>query len=230
MSSKSDSDDSDPYKLVYDDSLDDCYVTSDNESDVSFFEDKSENVLLLHGVQVDQKKYASLQQNAAKIKGTAERLLPKPIVLHVGVNGSFTRALVDSGSLGDFVSSTLVDQLRIKRTLLEKSIGLQLAVQGSRSRVNASVEVHLTYLGIDEIRHFNVANLNDYDIILGTPWIYQHQVCIGLNPSRIVIGSDVALPITTGDDTKPLLNIISPKIDEITAAHDELMAYAKPLC
>ena len=29
----------------------------------------------------------------------------------------------------------------------------------------------------------DVVNLNDYDLILGTLWMSQHQVCIGLNPA-----------------------------------------------
>ena len=147
----------------------------------------------------------------------------------MAINGCHTRVLVDSGSLGDFIASTLVDQLRIKRTLFEKSIGLQLAVQGSRSKINASVEVDLVYHGIIETQCFDVANLNDYDVILGTPWIYQHKVCIGLNPSRILIGSDIALLIIHEANTKPLLSGIAPS-NEIIAAQEELMAYAEPLC
>ncbi|KDR69983.1 hypothetical protein GALMADRAFT_255322 [Galerina marginata CBS 339.88] len=37
--------------------------------------------------------------------------------------------------------------------------------------------------------------LSHYDAILGTPWFFQHSVCVGLNPARVVIGSDVALPL-----------------------------------
>ena len=44
-------------------------------------EDDAESVLLSNGIQVDKNKYVNLQQNAAKIKGAAERLLPKPVVL-----------------------------------------------------------------------------------------------------------------------------------------------------
>ena len=66
-------------------------------------------------------------------------------------------------------------------------------------------------------QRFDVANLNDYDVILGTPWIYQHKVCIGLNPSRILIGSDITLPIIHEANTKPLLSGIVPS-NEIIAA------------
>jgi hypothetical protein len=73
--------------------------------------------------------------------------------------------------------------------------------------------------------------LNDYDVILGTPWIYQHQVCIGLNPARIVIGSDKPLPIAAGTDTKYLLSATSlSSIDDVMSARNDLIALAKPLC
>ena len=138
---------------------------------------------------------------------------------------------MDSGSLGDFLSSTVVDQLKIKRTNFDKPLGLQLAVQGSRSKINSFVNVDYSYQNIKNSRQFDVANLNDYDVILGTPWIYQHQVCIGLNPARILIGSDEPVPIVSGADTKFLLGATSfPSNDEVMNARKELMAYAEPLC
>ena len=102
-------------------------------------------------------------------------------------------------------------------------------MQGSRSKINALVNVQLTYQGIDEMRQLDVANLNDYNIILGTPWIYQHQVCISLNPAHILIGSDNTLPIVADNNSRSLLNAVSPNFDVI-AAREELMAYAEPLC
>ena len=141
------------------------------------------------------------------------------------------RALVDSGSLGDFISSTVVDQLKLKCTILDKPLGLQLVVQGSRSKINSFINMTYSYQNIKDSQRFDVANLNDYDLILGMPWIYQHQVCIGLNPARIVVGSNEPLPITFGTDTKYLLGTASISSDpRVIDAHDELMAYADPLC
>ena len=80
-------------------------------------------------------------------------------------------------------SSTLADQLAVKKTLLEVPLALQLAVQGSRSKVNATATAQLQYQEIKEDRTFNIINLNNYDIILGTPWMHQHQICIGFNPA-----------------------------------------------
>jgi len=186
---------------------------------------------MLGGVQVDRHKYTGIQRNSARVKNIGERILPKPVVIGVEINGNHTRALVDSGSLGDFISSTLVDQLQLKRKVLKKAIGLLLAVQGSRSKINTTINVHFEYQGINTERSFDVANLSDYDMILGTPWMYQHKVLIGLNPACIVIGSDEPLPLVAGGDTKYFLGATAFSVDSaLLAAREELLAYAEPLC
>ena len=100
----------------------------------------TEEVLELEGIQVNKNKYPALQRNTAQVKGN-QRVLPKPIVVKVAVNGHPAQALLDSGSLGDFMSSTLADQLGVEKTTLEAPLALQLAVQGSRSKVNSVVTV-----------------------------------------------------------------------------------------
>ena len=164
----------------------------------------------LNGVQVDRNKYPFLQRNSAQVKGNI-RILPKPIVVRVTINGHPARALLDSGSLGDFLSSTLADQLSIKKEALEFPLSLQLAVQGSRSKVNSKASVKLEYQEISEMRTFDVININTYDLILGTPWMYQHQICLGFNPARVVVGSATALSVKTGVDTKLMSAGISPE-------------------
>jgi hypothetical protein len=161
----------------------------------------------LNGVQVDRGHYAAVQRNAATVKDKS-RLLPKPIVLKVRIHGHPARALVDSGSQGDFISTTLADQLKLPRLNLDKPVKLQLAVQGSRSVINLQTEARFQFEGIDEDRRFDIINLNNYDMILGTPWLYQHQVSIGLHPARIRIESNKSIPIRRDADTKPLLRTI----------------------
>ena len=170
---------------------------------------------------MDRNKYPSLQRNAAAPK-EKDRLIPRPVVATVQINGQPARALLDSGSLGDFISTTLADQLKLKRIVLDKPITLQLAVQGSRSKVNSRVEARLQYQSIDETRQFDVININSYDLILGTPWMWQHQVCIGLNPARVVIGSDTTLPMKLGANTKPMAHSVAFDSDEVEAAREEL--------
>ena len=46
------------------------------------------------------------------------------------------------------MSATLVDQLKLKCTNFEKPLGLQLAVQGSRSKINSFVNMNYAYQDI----------------------------------------------------------------------------------
>ena len=206
-----------------------CMENTVSEEETYVLEPEPANGMELGGVQVDRNKYPDLQRNAAQVKGNL-RVLPKPITVKVLVNGKPARALLDSGSLGDFVSSTLADQLSAKKEMLASPISLQLAVQGSRSKVNARTTLKLEYQDICENRTFDVININNYDLILGTPFMYQHQMCLGFNPARVVIGSETAMPMNAGADTKLMAAGISPDNDEIDAVRKELNQHAMPLC
>ncbi len=101
------------------------------------------------GIQWDRNKFTSLQRNASAPKDKG-RAVPKPVVISVKINGHPVRALLDTGSLGDFMSINLADQLKVKREELEVPLTLQLAVQGSRSKVNTRAQTRFEYQEIDE--------------------------------------------------------------------------------
>lgn len=101
-------------------------------------------------------------------------LVPKPIVIVVQIDGHPARALLDSGLLGDFMSTSLPDQLMVVKMELKKPLALQLAMQGSQSKVNWCTTVNIKYQSINEERYFDIANLTNYDVILGTPWLFAH--------------------------------------------------------
>lgn len=97
--------------------------------------------LRLHGVQIPRDKLAAIERNAS-IPRDFSRVIPKPIVVVARINGQPVRALIDSGSLGDFMST------------------LQLAVQGSRSKVNTGTKVQFQYQQIKEERYFDIINIS----------------------------------------------------------------------
>ena len=128
-------------------------------------------------------------------------------------------------------SDLLVDQLSIKRETLDTPLSLHLAVQGSRSKVNARTTINLKYQGINEKRTLDIINLNNYDLILGTPFMYQHQVCLGFNPARVVIGSDEALPLKAGLDTKLMVAMLDTLEEkQIDSVREHLRQYADSIC
>ena len=83
----------------------------------------------------------------------------------------------------DFLSTTVVDQLQLPRVTYEKPLSVQLAVHGTQSKINCGTTVNFQYQTINCDQRFDITNLDNYDVILGTPFLYQHQVVVGFNPS-----------------------------------------------
>ncbi|KAF8233799.1 hypothetical protein L208DRAFT_1395228 [Tricholoma matsutake] len=148
-----------------------------------------------------------LECNASVTKDAA-RMVPKPVVVVAKINGHSVRTLIDSGSLGDFLSTTLTDQLKI----------------------NLGTHIEFQYQGISEQHYFDIMNISNYDLILGCPWIYQHKVTLGLNPTTVVIGSNTSLPIEGSAVTKIALCAMDIYEDAIEKIRQELLAYAEPIC
>jgi hypothetical protein len=156
--------------------------------------------------------------------------IPRPLVIVVNINGHPARALVDSGSLSDFISNTLVQQLSLPKEELVKLLQVQMAVQGSRSKVNYGTKVEMTYQGIKGERYFDVMNLSNYDLILGTPFLYQHKVSLCLEPPAIVIGSKIPLPLK-GPQIKMLKSRATELYkDNLQTVREDLICYASSLC
>ena len=138
--------------------------------------------------------------------------------------------LVDSGLFSDFMSTTLADQLKVKIELLDKPLALQLVVSGSHGKVKAQTSVKLEYQQISETHIFDIINLDSYDLILGTPFLFQHQVLLGFNPSQVSVRSTESLLIRA---TQVLVlesratEIVS---DQIESLCEELCQYTLPIC
>jgi hypothetical protein len=113
------------------------------------------------------------------------------------------------------MSTNLTDKLKFKFELLETPLTVQLAVQGFWSHVNSHVCIHFQCQGIDEEHLFDIIIINSYDLILGTPWLYQYQAC---NPGRVIIGSDKSVPVKLGAGTKLITHAMGVREDEIEAA------------
>lgn len=128
------------------------------------------------------------------------------------------------------MSTTLADQLKVKREVLTTPVALQLAVQGSRSKINAQTRAHFMYDGIKEDRIFDIINLSGYDLILGTSWLFQHSVLVGFNPSRILVGSDTSQLLAGSAVAEVASRAISMLNTNIDTAREILIAYSEPLC
>jgi hypothetical protein len=173
--------------------------------------------------------WESLEDNSAKVKND-DRTIPHPIILKVNVNGKECRALLDSGAFSDFISTTLVDNIGLKREPLSQAMTLQMAVQGSKSSINARTTVDFAYSTIKCHKTFDIINIANYDMILGTPFFWQHKILAGMNPTRIAIGTDDPLPMS-GEDVHTVLGAVSLEREEnLQEVRDTLAEEARDLC
>ena len=152
-------------------------------------------MLQCHAVKADKNASPEYLQRNSSQPRALNRVMPEPVVVAINLNGNPVRALLDSGSLSDFVSTKVVHQLRLKSFELDVPLPVQMAVQGSRAKINLGCIAELEYQDINEARYFDVMNILNYDLILGTPFLFQHQVTIGLNPTSVVVGSASSRPI-----------------------------------
>ena len=170
-----------------------------------------------------------LEINASGVKGT-DRVCPKLVIVVVSVNGQSCRALIDSGSFSDFMSTTLADQLKVKLEVLDRPLPLQLAVSGSCGKIKVRTTVQFEYQKINEICTFDIINVDSYDLILGTPFLFQHQILLGFNPSQVNVRSTESLPIRGTQVLVLESREMEVVTDHIESLREELRQYALPIC
>jgi hypothetical protein len=149
--------------------------------------DPNHRTISLQAAQVDRNKLAAIQRNSASVKDKT-RLVPKTVVLKVRIQGHLVRAMVDSGSQGDFLSTTLADQLSLGKAELKAPLKLQLAVQGSRSVIKYGIEARFQFEGIDELRKFDMVNLSNYDGYSAPPGCISTKCVSGSTRRELLLG------------------------------------------
>ena len=172
---------------------------------------------------------SAIERTALQIKDKTQKL-PEPIVILIKVNRQQIQALLDTGLMADFLLATMVDQLQLPKETYEKPLLVQLAVHSSRSKINCSTTVRMQYQTIDCNWRFDITNLDNYDAILGTPFLYQHQVTISFNPSHMIVGLSEPLEMKgpkVMTITSVAADLLNKGLDEI---RQELRQEAEDLC
>jgi len=75
-----------------------------------------------------------------------------------------------------------------------------------------------------------MANLHGHDIILGTPFLFQHKITFGFNSSRVIVGSADPVPIQGPAVSEIASHTIELIEDNLEQIREELHDYARPLC
>ena len=94
------------------------------------------------------------------------------------IGGIKAHCLIDSGCKGIMISPNFIKAAKNKPFLLDKPIGIQLAVTGSKSVINYGANATIKYDEKESKEYFNIVNIDYYDAILGTPFLRKHEVII----------------------------------------------------
>ena len=76
------------------------------------------------------------------------------------------------------ISPNFIRAAKIEPFLLDKPIGIQLAVTGSKSVSNYGANATIKYEGRESKEYFDIINIDYYDAILGMPFLRKHEVII----------------------------------------------------
>ena len=102
----------------------------------------------------------------------------QPISVFWEISGIKAHCLIDSGCEGIIISPNFIRAAKIEPFLLDKPIGIQLAVMGSKSVINYGVNAIIKYNEKEAKEYFERLNIDYYDAILGTPFLRKHEVII----------------------------------------------------
>ena len=86
---------------------------------------------------------------------------------------------------------------------LEQPIGLQLACVGSKSTINYGAKSTITFGNARVEEYFDIANIDYYDVLLGTPFLRRLNIMLDFtSPGIICMGTTVVprnIPPETGE-------------------------------
>ena len=76
------------------------------------------------------------------------------------------------------LSPNFIRAAKIEPFPLDKPIGIQLAVTGSKSVINYGANATIKYEGRESKEYFDIINIDYYDTILGMEFLRKHKVII----------------------------------------------------
>ncbi|KAF8835366.1 hypothetical protein BDN67DRAFT_913139 [Paxillus ammoniavirescens] len=119
------------------------------------------------------------------------------MAIYINLNRFPAWTLLDTGSTTDSVSPQVAQVAKLPYFQLNNPVTLQLGCVGSRSQINYRVELQLKVGPVEQCYYLDVANIDWYDCILGTPFLQAFGVCINFDNDTVKIrGQQIpAIPV-----------------------------------
>ncbi|KIJ41237.1 hypothetical protein M422DRAFT_140994, partial [Sphaerobolus stellatus SS14] len=104
------------------------------------------------------------------------------------IGGTKAHCLLDSGCEGIMISSDFVRANKLPKFELEKPVTLQLACVGSKSTVEYGLTTKILLGNEKYDEYFDIANVDYYDIILGTLLLRQFKILLDFKHNCVQMG------------------------------------------
>jgi len=105
----------------------------------------------------------------------------------ISINGIKALVLFDTGSTTDAVSNDFARVAQLPLYTLEKPITLKLGCVGSRSNVVFGTIAKAVFETKSANTYFDVANIDQYDIIMGIPYMTRNKITLDVANKTIII-------------------------------------------
>jgi len=111
--------------------------------------------------------------------------LQATLVAEVEINGVKAFTLFDSGSTTNSITAEFAFATKAKQITLEDQVILQLGCVGSRSKISHGTKVPINLCGIQDQIYLDLVNIDQYDCIIGTPFMNTYGVCLDFGKCTI---------------------------------------------
>ncbi|KAF8124219.1 hypothetical protein EV363DRAFT_1403322 [Boletus edulis] len=115
--------------------------------------------------------------------------------------------MIDTGSTGNFVSPACAKITEMNIFSLEQQLTLQLGCIGSRSKITHGGKTCIVIGRKTSEIYFDVANIDQYDCILGIPFLREQQAVLNFLNQMIQIGNDRIALLEEGEVNHRILLI-----------------------
>ena len=144
------------------------------------------------------------------VEGICPRIAPEMcrcMTIEMKVNGCKAYIMIDTGSTSNFVSPAFAKVTGMKIFPLEQQLTLQLGCIGGQSKITHGGKTHIKLGSRTSEIYFDVANINQYNCILGIPFLQEHQAVLNFTNQKVQIGDNT---ITLLEEVIPDVHLQNP--------------------
>jgi len=133
------------------------------------------------------RKYKLIKTGRSRLRPAVTADERECLTTWVQVGGMKAWTLWDSGSTMTGITPAYAEIAKIKIDTLEDPHILQLGTVGSRSTIKYGADVNIQVANTSTISYLDIANLDRYDMVVGTPWMRKHKVLLDFTEDRVII-------------------------------------------